>query len=291
MVNRMVLNNVGYRPIRTALSVLAVTIEVVLILSVVGLVHGFLEERAQRQAGVRADIMVQPTGASTLLGMSSSPLLEKFVRFIQEKIPDAQAVTPVYVESFGHLTLAWGINVASFNAVSGGFTVLSGREIQAQTYDDQRKACSPGPACEVMVDNVYAASEKPPLKAGDTIALWNQPFTVVGVVASGVGARMFVPLRAMQQLRDVEGKCSVIYVKIADPGKNLNAVVERLKELMPGYPVYTMQEIYSLMVSGNIPGVKPFEKIMIGIAVVIGFLVIFMAMYTTVLERTGKSAR
>ncbi len=272
----MVLKNLGYRPVRTALSIVAVAIEVILILSVVGLVHGLIEERAERQQGIGADILIQPTGAGAIMGLNSGGAMPVSIAGkIKADVPGVKAVTPAYLKSFGGLTIAWGIDIDSFNAVSGGFTVLSGRVIRPDTY-------------EVMVDDIYAASQTSPLKVGDTLPLWGHDFAIVGIVASGKGGRLFVPIHTIQNVLGDPNRCTVFYVKVDDPRKDLQPVVERLKATLPGYPITSMAELYSLMVSGNIPGVKPFERIMIAIAVVIGFLVIFLAMYTTVLERTRE---
>ena len=42
------------------------------------------------------------------------------------------------------------------------------------------------------------------------------------------------------------------------------------------------------MTSSNLPGLGVFINIMITIAVAIGFLVIFLSMYTTIIERTRE---
>jgi putative ABC transport system permease protein len=42
------------------------------------------------------------------------------------------------------------------------------------------------------------------------------------------------------------------------------------------------------MTSSNLPGLGAFINVMIGIAVAIGFLVIFLSMYTTIIERTRE---
>ena len=44
----------------------------------------------------------------------------------------------------------------------------------------------------------------------------------------------------------------------------------------------------SQMTSSNLPGLAAFVNSMIGLAVAIGFLVIFLSMYTTVTERTRE---
>ena len=53
---------------------------------------------------------------------------------------------------------------------------------------------------------------------------------------------------------------------------------------MPGYPIYTMEEFTSLL-NVNSGGLL---RNFIGVAVVVGFIVFYMAMYTAVLERTRE---
>ena len=54
------------------------------------------------------------------------------------------------------------------------------------------------------------------------------------------------------------------------------------------YEVRPLKDFISLMTSSNLPGLGAFINVMIGIAVAIGFLVIFLSMYTTVIERTRE---
>jgi putative ABC transport system permease protein len=267
----MIANNLAYRPVRTGLSVLAVAIEVILIISVVGLVHGLIGEMTERQKGIGADIIVQPTGASVLIGLGSTALPVKLADKLQE-VEGVAAVTPALIQNFGGLTLAWGIDVPSFTAVTGGLQVLEGRIFQPGSY-------------EAVVDDIYAADNK--LKAGDKREFWDHSFEIVGIAAHGKGARVFVPLKTMQDLYGSQGKATVFYVKLTGP-ERVKPVLDEFKAMLPGYPIYAMTEFTSLMMEGSIPGVNAFQAIMIGIAVVIGFLVIFLAMYTTVLERTRE---
>ncbi len=270
MVNRMVFNNLGQRPVRTALSVLAVAIEVVLIISVVGLVQGLLEDGARRQQGLGADIIIQPAGASVMMGLGSGVMPVRIGDRLRQ-VPGVAAVTPVLVQNFGGLTLAYGIDPSSFAAVTGGFQVLEGRSLRD--------------GLEMVVDSVYAQDNG--ARVGQKRVLWNRDFEVVGIVEHGKGARVYVPLAIMQPLLGSEGKASVFYAKLVEQ-KWMGPVLAAFKGLLPGYPIRSMREFTSLMISGNISGVKPFQRVMITIAVLIGFLVIFLAMYTTVLERTRE---
>ena len=74
LVNKLIIANLVIRPVRTLVSITAVGMEVVLILMVVGLTHGILEETAKRTQGVGADIMVQPQTTSALMAFSGAPM-------------------------------------------------------------------------------------------------------------------------------------------------------------------------------------------------------------------------
>ena len=63
-------------------------------------------------------------------------------------------------------------------------------------------------------------------------------------------------------------------------------VIEEMKATFPTYPVRPLKDFMSLMTSTNIPALQAFINSMIALAVSIGLLVIFLTMYTTVLERT-----
>ena len=71
---------------------------------------------------------------------------------------------------------------------------------------------------------------------------------------------------------------------------NADAIVDEIKRV-PGlekYNTMSMREWLSLMTPGNIPGFSAFIKVVVGVAVIIGFIVIFQAMYTAVMERTRE---
>ena len=53
-----------------------------------------------------------------------------------------------------------------------------------------------------------------------------------------------------------------------------------------GYEIRPLKDFLSLMTSASLPGLDAFVNSMIALAVAIGFLVIFLSMYTTVIERT-----
>src|SRR5579871_591877 len=109
MVNRMVLNNLGFRKTRTALSVTAVSLEILLILSTVGLVNGLISDQVSRTRGVGADIIVRGPGSSYLMAFGGQAMPEK-LGGVLAKQPHVAAVTGVFVQSAGGLTALNGID-------------------------------------------------------------------------------------------------------------------------------------------------------------------------------------
>ena len=85
MIRQLVVNNVLHRPIRTIVSVIAVGVEVALVILIVGLTSGMLQETAKRIEGIGADIMLQPPSASVFLAFSGAPMPIK----IGDKLQDS----------------------------------------------------------------------------------------------------------------------------------------------------------------------------------------------------------
>ena len=81
----------------------------------------------------------------------------------------------------------------------------------------------------------------------------------------------------------------MFYVKLDDPN-NADAVAQQIKTIpgMENYNIMSICEWLALMSADNIPLLSTFIKVVIGIAMVIGFIVIFQSMYTAVLERTRE---
>jgi putative ABC transport system permease protein len=100
-------------------------------------------------------------------------------------------------------------------------------------------------------------------------------------------ARMFVQLSVLQELYSSPNKLSIIYVKLDSPARN-DAEIEAFKALLKDYPVYSMEEYTSLFTENSIPLLKQFTVVIIALGVLVGFLFVFLSMYTAVLERTRE---
>jgi putative ABC transport system permease protein len=271
VVNKLIVSNVLHRPIRTAVSVLAVAIEVAMVILVVGLCHGLVNDSARRTQGVGADILVQPTGSSFLIGMSQAPMPIAIADRLRE-LPHVQAVAPTLILfNTGSLGYIYGIDMANFDRVSGGFVYHAGGFFQ-RPYD-------------ILVDDVYARANH--AKVGQTLNLLNHDFRIVGIVEHGKGARMFIPLSTAEDLLSEKDKASIFFVKCTDPAFT-NQTADAIRTLLPDKSIMPIQEYMALMTSNNLPGLNYFITALILIAVGIGFLVIFLSMYTTITERTRE---
>src|SRR5438876_10845421 len=119
MNKQMIVAGLKARPVRTSVSILAVALEVVLILIVVGLTTGIAEETAKRTAGVGAEIMVQPPNSSMFLALTSNTMPVAVGDKIGE-LPGVKAVAPVQIlmNSQEGVEIVCGIDPERFNAVS-----------------------------------------------------------------------------------------------------------------------------------------------------------------------------
>jgi putative ABC transport system permease protein len=251
------------------LSILLIAVPVTLILTLIGLSRGFLEDSARRSRGVGADIVFRPPGTA-LMTLSGAPMPERLVDALSHE-PHVVQATGVVVQSIGGFDNVTGIDPDSFARMSGGFAYIEGHGFQ-----------NPG---DILVDQYYASQRG--VHAGGRINVLNREWNVAGIVEPGKLAHLFLPLPELQNLIGATGKVSQIYLKLDNPN-NTQQTVDYLKTKYDGYPVYSMKEMVSLISVNNIPLLAGFINAVIGIGVVIGFAVVSLSMYMAVLQRTRE---
>jgi putative ABC transport system permease protein len=94
MMNKMIVANLVYRPLRSLISIVAIGLEVTLILLIVGLSLGMLNDSRARQQGIGADVIVMPPGSSFIVGLTGAPMPIK-VGNILAKLSHVKVVAPV----------------------------------------------------------------------------------------------------------------------------------------------------------------------------------------------------
>jgi len=279
MMNRMIVSNLVHRPLRSVISIVAIAIEVTLILLIVGLSIGIMNDSKKRTAGIGADVMVQPPGASFISSFGGAPVSIK-VADVLRKLDHVEAAVPVvmWTNTNGSIEVIYGIDLTlgspnNFDNTGRPFHYLEGGPFQ-------------GPD-DIMVDDYFAGQKN--VHVGDKLAMLNHEFRISGIVENGKGARKFVPMTTLQDLIGATNKASMFYLRLDDPN-NADAVVNEVKQ-HPGLETYnarSLKEYLSMMTVQNYPGFSSFIKVVIGISMIIGFIVIFQSMYTAVMERTRE---
>ena len=272
MNKQMIIAGLKARPVRTTVSILAVTLEVMLILIVVGLTNGITSETAKRTAGVGGEITIQPPNSGIFLALTPNTMPLAIADKLRE-LSTVKAVAPIQLQtnSQSGVEIVYGVDIESFNAVSGGFRWIKGGLFK------QPK--------DIVVDDLWAKSKHADI--GSKVELLNQKFTVAGIVEHGQGARVFMSMDSAQALTGQVGKVGVFYVKVKDPAQVKEAMAQ-ISKLLPDYTLHDVNELASLMTTSNIPGLSAFINAVVFVSLCIGVLVIFLSMYTTITERTRE---
>jgi putative ABC transport system permease protein len=273
-MNKLVIANLLHRPLRSLISITAVAIEVIMILSIVGIFMGMLNDQKQRTNGIGADLMLLPSNANVFNGVSGVAIPVKDEEALLQ-LPHVTVASPAIqkISTNGSVEILYGIDYKTYAALKP-FVFLSGGPFQ-------------GPN-DAIIDNVLAGSGKG-YSVGDPITIMNQTFRISGIVEAGKGGRKLIPLETMQQLIGAGDKVSLFYIK-CDNSANAEAVMNEI-HVTRGFGQNTVMTIDSWleqMTPSKIPGFNLALEVVTGIAVVVGFLVIFQSMYTAVLERTRE---
>lgn len=269
MTGKLVRENLKHKPMRSLLSILLIGVPVTLILSLVGLSYGLLEDSQRRARGTGADIIIQPPNTS-ILNSGGAPIPEGLAKRL-ETVPHVKQSLGMVSHMIQMPLVANGVDMKEFDRMSGGFSYIEGH-----VFD--------GPG-QVIIDQSYARQRG--AHAGDKITLMNHEWTVVGVIAGGKMARIVFPLDVMQELNSSKGKFSQILLQLDNPA-NTEAVKAEVDKILPTYKVYTIEEFTAYFSVNKIDGLREFIMVIIAVGVVIGFSVVCLSMYMAVLQRTRE---
>lgn len=267
MIHRLIFENLKHRPVRTLLSVVLIGAQVTMILALVGVSRGVLGNMSRRAKGTGADIIVRPPDSSVLSFSSNMP--EGVVRAVRE-MEHVTLATSALVHPISNFDSITGIHFDEFNQMSGGLVFTDGKAVS-------------GPD-DMVVDRVFAQRRN--LKPGDTFP-FGHDWRITGVVEEGKLSATFADIAALQDIFGESGKISMVYVKVDDQ-RNIQPVIAALETRLPEYKIYSMEEFTSLFTVNSVPYLEGFIRVVIAIAAMVGFLVVFLSMYMAVLERTRE---
>lgn len=272
-MDSLIVSNLRQRPTRTLISVCGVALGVVLVILNTALVRGMLNDRARREQGLGAEIQFTRKGSSIL---SPSSIMSLDVRYGDRlrQIEGVKMVSPVgrYVQS-GQSGLGFeqvdGIDYPSYSAISG-LRILTGSVFSG---DD-----------EVIIDEIKARQGK--LRVGSTVQVFGKSLNVVGIYGPESGARIKMDLTRLQTLLVAENKCTFIMLKVDDPNRQ-EEIQQRINGELPGNIVVLTRDI-STGFGRAIPGIDGFVRAVLVLSTIVSLLVILLAMYTTITERTRE---
>src|SRR4051812_45482917 len=142
---------------RSLLSILLIGVPVTLILCLIGLSRGLLEDSQARARGIGADVIVRSSSASSAVSFSGASIPEGMVRLI-ERQPHVKLAMGVVVHPIEMPLNIMGIDLERFDQMSGGFTYIAGGPLR-----DPR---------DILIDQYYADQKR--VKVGDPLKLMNQ---------------------------------------------------------------------------------------------------------------------
>jgi putative ABC transport system permease protein len=273
LMDSLVLSNIAHRPARTAVSILGTGVGVLLIVFTVGLAHGVLHERGRRESNIGAEIMIRASGTIGLSGGSQFRLPTSHAAELAQ-IRGVRAATPLGQtfdksdSGFGQ-RLIDGIEYDEY-ANLAHITIREGRKLESGD--------------EAIVDPEW--KDRRHVNIGDTVDLFQRPFKIVGVYEPPGGGRIKIPLKTMQEQEGAENRASAILVACIEPSMQ-DEVAARIVEKFPNDQLIFTRDLPEIYASG-VPALNVFIKVVVGVAAAISLLVILLAMYTTVTERTRQ---
>ena len=272
-MDNLIRSNLQQRPIRTLVSVAGVALGVTLVMLFTGLTRGMSNDMARRASNLRAEIIFTRPGSMQLTS-STSNLSTKYVDLLKliEGVEDALPVIVQVLQGnrgFG-LERIEGVDWEPFSRMND-IRLIAGRAPQAND--------------EVVVDETKARNNK--LTTSSVLNLIGEkPYRVVGIYSPESTARVKMSLRAMQEAFEAIDKCTYIMVKVRD-GIDKAVVAKRISEQLPGNKVQFTEDVF-VSPERSIPYLPVFLRVLVGLAAVVSAVVVMLAMYTTITERTRE---
>ena len=273
-MDNLVTANIRQRPIRSLVSIAGVALGVALVMLFTGLARGMSNDLQRRSSNVRAEIIFTRPGSGDNLTTSTANLSTKYAEEL-ERIEGVEAAVPVisYIYQGGRgfgFEQVEGVDWAPF-AHMNAMQIVEGR--------------APEQADEVVIDATKASNNK--VGVGGIVKIFgDKPYRVTGIYAPESGARIKMSLAAMQEVLEATGKCTWILVKCKE-GAGEVEVAKRINQTLPGNKIQFTRDVFT-SIEKRIPYLNLFLRVLVGLGAIVSALVVMLAMYTTITERTRE---
>lgn len=272
-MDNLVTSNIRQRPIRTLVSVAGIALGVSLVMLFTGLARGMSNDLQRRATNVRAELIFMRPGAVQLTATTAN-LDTRYVDRLKA-IDGVEDALPV-IRHFSQGTR--GIGIEQVDGVDwdayarmNGLRLVDGRSQQNSN--------------EVVIDETKARNNN--YRVGDTIKpLGTEEYRIAGIYSPESGARVKMTLAGMQEALEATGKCTFIFVKLRD-SEQVEAMAKRIDQQLPGNTIQPTRDVFTSF-EKSIPYLGVFLRVLVGLAAVVSALVVMLAMYTTITERTRE---
>ena len=299
--------DVTHHRLRTFLSALAVGIGIMLMLISRGLAAGSMDEVNQRMQSVDAELVVLPAQESIIF-MNGAPFRgaheRALAREADERGPLADAVIPVFfaqVQMGGQLQRVFGVDPAQMKLFLGPRRVLEGKLFdRARDFARRVQAGATRPAEPAAEEQYLADGLELVIDArlqrvgnyhiGDEVKIMGQTFRIVGVVEAGVAGRVFAPLPTLREIVvGGEPSASMYFLKVR---RDLAAAAafNRFQDLLGSDAKVDFKSDYGRLLQESFASVGRYMAASSGLALVVCFLGILLALYMMVLARAREIA-
>lgn len=264
--------NLLKRPMRTAVSIFAVAVGVMMVLVLVGMTEGSLNEVARRMQNADADIIYHAKSYDPVVDFAA-PLDDREGKKLEETFPDIAYTAPVFTQRISFLNRGhniFGIRAEDFERVAHGHRIVAGKIFSKPD--------------ELLIDQRIAREAK--IGVGGIVDVRGEKFTVSGIVEEGIPVRFLASIEALQKMEDQPGRVTFFYVKSKDPEK-IGTLAGEIETKFRNRKCLLLGNYYQAL-AGSFRGLHEFIGAMLVVCSGVSFLVIFLAMYTTVIERTRE---
>ncbi|MDT5123152.1 MAG: putative transport system permease protein [Acidobacteriota bacterium] len=276
-MDNLIASNIRQRPIRSLVSVIGVALGVALVMLFTGLARGMSNDLLRRSQNLRAEIIFSRPGTMDNLTSSTTNLSTKYVERLQA-IDGVESAVPVIVYFFQ------GKGGFGFEQIEGADWPALAKMNNLQIEEGGRP---PQAADEIVIDQTKARNDN--LAVGSSVTPFgDKPFHVAGIYSPESGARVKMPLHTMQELLETSDKCTYILVKAKD-GVDEKTLAERIDadSRTKGNKIQFTRDVFT-SIEKKIPYLGIFLKVLVGLSAVVSALVVMLAMYTTITERTRE---
>jgi len=303
------LANILHRKLRTGLSVLAVGIGLAMLIVLVSLSRGSIAEVVKRWSSIQAELWVFPRSIDVIMAKGDY-IDDRVIERIQEAKLDGKPVVARIIPVFkaglhlaGQEQGVWGIDPDDLDYVIGEYKIIQGRGFdpersfknliaqkrggQLDYNPDSVTESELAGGLELIIDQRLAKAAQ--AKVGDRVEMLGKSFRIVGIIQTGVPARVLAPLETIRCIKGVTRPRSTFYFATVNKGIEAVAAQEALAAAVPSLRVERTGAFASIL-GDSVAIATIIPDVVCGISVVVSFLFILLTVYTMVLERTKEIA-